>query len=247
MLRNHLTELENLGFHFVGPHTHTYYSHGHFNDGSGTVIQRCSTLDHVYALGSNGMTVSTIPYAATDHRPVLASFPLQPPTLGVREVKARNHTALGAGDLLFVLNAGRLSKVFHCNDVNVIHGIIVEEITTALDSTTPYKTSLIKGHPVPLHLKPDTLRALRERDMEAKLGGDRHKYRALRNKVVRDPEEGQAGLEPGAVAEIPYGPKEGLVAGKLRHQQGEERFPPLLPGRGVGQCRTGSACQQVLR
>ena len=58
MLRDHLKKLEDLGFHFVGPHTHTYHSHGHF-DGSGTVTQRRSLLDHVYGLGNSGMSVST--------------------------------------------------------------------------------------------------------------------------------------------------------------------------------------------
>ncbi len=38
---------------------------------------------------------------------------------------------------------------------------------------------------MPLHFKPDTLMAMKERDLEAKPVGDRHKYRALRNRVVK--------------------------------------------------------------
>ena len=185
MLEDHLDKLEDLGFHFKGPHTHTYHSHGHFGDDSGTTSQRRSTLDHVYALGNNGVTTSTIHYAATDHLPVLATISLLPPKMRVTEVTARNHAALDARDLILALNASRLSRTFLSNDVNEIHRIIVEEIKAALDYVAPYKTSIVKDRPVPLHLKPDTIRTMKERDLEAKPGGDRQRYRLLRNKAVR--------------------------------------------------------------
>ena len=185
MLRAHLDGLSDLGFHFVGPNSPTYCSHGHFDDGTGTVSQRRSTLDHVYALGSSRVSTTTIPYSATDHLPVLADFSAFLPKLGIKEVTKRNYATLRDTDLSLALNASNLSKVYFSDDVNAIHKIIVEEIHSALDLVAPYKTSAIKDRPTPLHLKPDTLGAMKERDLEARPGGDRRRYRTLRNRVVR--------------------------------------------------------------
>ncbi len=185
MLRGHLDKLDDLGFHFVCPSSPTYYSHGHFDDGSGTVSQRCSTLDHVYALGGGSVTATTIPYSATDHLPVLAILSVQQPRLGTKKLTRRNYAALHKEDLICALNAARLSRVFYSDNVNVINTIIVKEIHAALDIVAPYKATLIKNRPTPLHLKPDTIRTMKERDLEARPGGDRQKYRILRNRVVR--------------------------------------------------------------
>ena len=185
MLGDHLERMEDLGFSFLGPDTPTYCSHGHFNDGSGP-SQRKSTLDHVYALGNMGSArARTVPYRATDHLPVTAVVQLLPPRTGVKQITRRNFATVSSSNLIMALNASNLSKVFLHDDVNVIHDTIVGEIKSALDIIAPYKSSLVKDRPVPLHLKPDTLAAMKERDQAAEPGGDIRKYRALRNKVVR--------------------------------------------------------------
>ncbi len=72
--------------------------------------------------------------------------------------------------------------LYAMNDVNQIHEAIVRAITKSLDELAPLKTVQIKdGNP--LSLAPDTLAAMRARDVAAV--SDTTRYRALRNHVTR--------------------------------------------------------------
>ncbi len=76
MLEAHTDKMRDLGYAFVGPTSYTFRSHGQFKDG-----RKCSILDHFYASGldRDGLllaSASTIPYAATDHLPVVAHYPI---------------------------------------------------------------------------------------------------------------------------------------------------------------------------
>ncbi len=184
LLQDHLDALEGMGFNFEGPNSPTFYSYGSFLNADGNYSQKSSTLDHIYGMGVDTKEVRTLSFAATDHRPIIASFQLSAPRPGVRQVRKRDYKAISSGVLLMAINAEELSKVFLHDDVNVIHVIVVKQITLALDKVAPYKSTTVKNRPTPLHLKPDTLRAMEERDQASK-GKDHVKYKQLRNKAVR--------------------------------------------------------------
>ncbi len=184
MIAAHLSYMDSMGFKYMGPYSATYNSHGCFKNEDGSTSRRSSTLDHVYALGLGSVDVHTHSYAATDHYPVVLEVPTARPPSKVRHVSRRNYNGISSTDLLFALNAGRLSKVFQYDDVNLIHRVIVEEIIAALDVVAPIKTSVMKYRQTPLNLKGDTLAAMEARDRAAKQG-DLTKYRDLRNRAGR--------------------------------------------------------------
>ncbi len=184
LLRDHLDALEGMGFNFMGPNGPTFYSYGSFPNADGTHSQKSSTLDHLYGMGISMDEVRILPYAATDHRPVVATVRLAVPRLGVKQVRRRNYRALNSSNFLMAINAEELSKVFLHNDVNVIHDTVVKQISLALDKIAPYRSTTVKIRPTPLNLRPDTLRVMEERDRAARRK-DHNKYRQLRNKAVR--------------------------------------------------------------
>ncbi len=184
LLEQHLLHLEACGFQFMGPDTPTYTSHGRFTSSNGSTGHRMSILDHVYALGGGDdleVKVEVLPDAITDHRPVIARIGLQAPRRGVRQVLMRNYKSLNGKDLIMELNATHLSKVYALDDVDEILHIITGEIVVALDKLVPAKLTTIKDRSTPLHLAPDTLQAMAERDKAATTNSGN--YRALRNKA----------------------------------------------------------------
>ncbi len=184
MISTHLSYMEGMGFKYMSPHTATYNSHGLYRSGGGVISRRSSKLDHVYALGLGSLNVHTHPYAATDHFPVMVDVPTARPKTRTKFVSRRNYSSISSNDLLFALNAERLSKVFQLDDVNLIHRIIVDEITAALDVVAPIRTSIVKCRQTPLNLKGDTLAVMEARDRAAK-EGNLTKYRHLRNRAGR--------------------------------------------------------------
>ncbi len=187
LLQTHIAHMEDHGFHFVGPYSPTYSSHGRFKDADGSYAQRSSTLDHYYALGLGVDKCSkayTVPHAATDHKPVVGLYPVVRPRIDVKCVSRRDLKNVNSTSILSAINASRLSEVFLSEDVNHIHDIIVNEIVATLDRLAPFKTSLVKCRASPLHLRPDTLRTMRERDAAA-AAGNVTRYRRLRNATVR--------------------------------------------------------------
>ncbi len=185
MLEAHINKMRNLGYAFVGPSSFTFRSHGNFKDG-----RKCSILDHFYAFGLDEnelplASASTIPFAATDHLPVAAHYPVSlQRKSGFKSSLRRNYKSISSSQFIMALNAANLSKVFRSENANDIHEIIVREISSALDAVAPLRRSLIKDRQTPLNLKQDTLMAMRERDSAA-AAGNTTLYRRWRNKAVR--------------------------------------------------------------
>ncbi len=126
-----------------------------------------------------------LPFAATDHRPILASFELGGRSRSsLRRSTCRNFKSLDAS-ICWAINATNLSAAFYHDDVEDIHEIIVREITAAMDLVIPEKSILVKERNVPLYLTATTLRVMGERDMVAARGNNHAKYRQLRNKASR--------------------------------------------------------------
>ncbi len=185
MLEDHLSCLEDHGFLFVGPSSPTYRSHGCFNDLDGLASRRSSILDHVYVMGdTNGLEATVLPYAATDHFPVVVILPLCPPTKEIKYSYRRNFGSISSSDLLFALDAQSLGGVFKSEDVNDIHETIVRVVKSALVVVAPLREVAIKNRQTPLNLKADTLRTMEQRDSAA-LAGNVSEYRRLRNRTVK--------------------------------------------------------------
>ncbi len=186
MLEDHVDRLEDLGLLFVGPSSPTYHSHGCFNSLDGLISRRTSILDHAYIMldDASDLEVSVIPYAATDHFPVMVTFPVCPPMKGFKYSSKRNFGSISSSDLLFALDVNSLSEVFKSDDVNYIHETILRVIVSALDVVAPMREVAIKNRQTPLNLKADTLRTMELRDSAA-VAGNVSEYRKHRNKAVR--------------------------------------------------------------
>jgi len=75
--QGHLQTMSRLGFEYVGPFAPTYFSHGSYKG-----EQRCSILDHGYAVGIPGVTAEVLGEAFTDNRPVWFNLPKVASTRG---------------------------------------------------------------------------------------------------------------------------------------------------------------------
>ncbi len=162
----------------------TFYSHGSFEDSNGTISQKFSTLDHVYYRGFSPPDFSVLPIAITDHRPTLSRFDLQHQSSGLKMTRRRNFKSVSTPAICCTINATALSKVFHMEDVDEIHTVIIDEIIAALDQIAPLEEVKVKERACPLYLLPDTLAAIKERDTAA-MQGNHREYRRLRNRAAR--------------------------------------------------------------
>ncbi len=126
----------------------TYKSYALFGDGSKDKTAKESILDHLYYVGMAPPTFQVLPYAATDHRPISASFETQESRRTLREVTCRNFKSLDAS-ICWAINAEKLAAVFQHDDVDIVHDIIVKEITDAMDLVVPRKTILVKERRAP--------------------------------------------------------------------------------------------------
>ncbi len=183
---NHLDCLEECGMNIANEldMSPTFYSHGSFDDGMGSIGQRCSVLDHVYYVGLSDPSFSVLPESMTDHRPTLTGFDLKQQGSGLKVIKRRNYKSVSTSSLCWTINAEALSKVFGLDNVEEIHGIIVDEITAALDVVAPLELVQVKERRTPLYLSSDTLTLMARRDAAA-AGRNHEEYRRLRNKCAR--------------------------------------------------------------
>ncbi len=140
-------------------------------------------MDHLYYVGMAPPTFQVLPYAATDHRPISASFEMQESRRTLREVTCRNFKSLDAS-ICWAINAEKLAAVFQHDDVDIVHDIIVKEITDAMDLVVPRKTILVKERRAPRYRSPATLQAIRDRDVAAS-SSNHSLYKKLRNKANR--------------------------------------------------------------
>ena len=162
----------------------TYVSHGTFEDGSGSAHRKTSVLDHVYYVGTPLSSFKVLPDAMTDHRPTLTELDLRQSSTGLKTILRRNFKSISTSLLCWTINAEALSRVFHLEDVEEAHRIIVEEINAALNIVAPHQEVQVKERRTPLYLSHDTLSLMRSRDAAA-AKGDHDEYRQLRNRTAR--------------------------------------------------------------
>ncbi len=166
----------------------TYYSHGTFDDGNGSVSRKTSVLDHIYFRGLPTPSFTVLPTAMTDHRPVVAEFNLLHQNGGLKYIRRRNFKSVNAPTIAMAINAEALSKVFLMDDVEEIHRAIVNEIIGALDLVAPLRQVQVKDRRAPLYLSQETRCAILARDRAAATAarhGNHAEYRRLRNKAAR--------------------------------------------------------------
>ncbi len=164
--------------------TPTYKSYAVFKDSTGAASAKESILDHLYHSGLGTPEFRVLPFAATDHRPILAVFPLCVANPGLRVTFSRNFGAIEESRICWAINAEELSKVFLLDDEDAIHGVLMDEFTKALDIVAPEERVVVKERKVPLYLSVPTRRAISARDWAAQ-SGDHSLYRRLRNRASR--------------------------------------------------------------
>ncbi len=186
LLERHLRCLEELGLTVANDQdpTPTYRSYAMFKDGDGKDAPKESVLDHLYYAGLAEPRFRVLPFAATDHRPILAVFPMREEKRGFKVSFRRNYKSITENSICCAINAEKLSRIYHLDDVEAAHEVLVNEITDALNIVAPKEEMVVKERAVPLYLRADTRRVMRARDEAAK-AGNHALYRELRNKANR--------------------------------------------------------------
>ncbi len=187
LLRLHMENISSNGFHIANEldMSPTYYSHGIFEDKKeGSFGQRSGILDHIYYRGFPHPTFTVLPYAITDHRPILSIFNLEQQSSSLKVIYRRNFEDINTTAISWAVNAEALSKIFAMDDVDEIHEAIIHEISAALDIVAPLRRVQVKERRTPLYLSFETRMAIRERDCAA-TSGNHDAYRRLRNRAAR--------------------------------------------------------------
>ncbi len=183
LLLAHRDCLNECGLTVANDPAPTFYSHGTFETKSGDTERKTSILDHVCYSGLPPPNFEVLPYSATDHRPTLAKFNLHRYKTDIRVTHRRNFKSANSSRLCGIINAEKLSRVFHLDDAEAIHKIIVQEIVEALDIVAPLQQIVTKERKVPLYLSTLTLKTMKERDAAA-ASSNHVLYRRLRNRVA---------------------------------------------------------------
>ena len=117
----HLTKMSAAGFSFIKPLSLTYFSFRRYSTPGGHLLQRQSTIDHIYHAGLNSSAVNFDGFAATDHHLVKVSLPalLSPPRM-ITTVK-RNLKHLSRASLCSSTDIGRLAGSLLPDKVDNMH------------------------------------------------------------------------------------------------------------------------------
>ncbi len=176
MASNFTERMESMGYLFAGPDTPTYFSHGTYNGN-----KRTSTIDLVYARGL-APCVSVLNFAATDHRPVLASIPITKTSSSVSNMhNVRNLRKLSSAAFCNAIEAYLPVDLYQMTNVDAAHTALVTAITRALDELAPLKRAKPKqSNGFKLSLAPDTLSTMKQRDT---ISPTHPQFRELRNKA----------------------------------------------------------------
>ncbi len=169
--------MESLGYFFAGPNSPTYFSYGSYN-GS----KRTSTIDLVYAHGL-APSVAVLDYAATDHRPVLATVTSAKATLATNSDYVRNLRKVSAAAFCQAIDAYLPGDFYQIEDVDAAQASLVAAVTLALDELAPLKLAKPKQvNGFNLSLAADTLEAIRQRDATSP---SHPLFRSLRNRAKK--------------------------------------------------------------
>ncbi len=169
--------MESMGYFFAGPSLPTYCSYGTCN-GS----KRSSTIDLVYAHGL-APSVDVLDYAATDHRPVLATFTTETNRSTPNKNYVRNLRRVSADALCRSIDSHIPNNFYLMTDLDAAHMSLVTAITAGLDELAPLrmaKPKRVKGFN--LSLAGDTLEAIRQRDTTSP---NHPLFRSLRNRAKK--------------------------------------------------------------
>jgi len=186
MLRHHWATMAGIGLSYTGPDVSkpTFVSHGKFGPHA---THRTSVLDHVYAAGVD-VKVDVLPFAASDHHPVVAKCGLALTTTNRVTPRnpltrtERNYKRMDVDQLNMALLDQDWSPYFCSSDVNACTQMRTTAISNALDISSPRTT--YKDRNCSLKLAPDTREAMRARDWARHHSG-KGVYRQLRNRALR--------------------------------------------------------------
>ncbi len=169
--------MESLGYFFAGPNSPTYFSYGSYNGN-----KRTSTIDLVYAHGL-APSVAVLDYAATDHRPVLATVAATKTTLTTHCDHVRNLQRVSAVAFCQAIDSYLPGDFYQIVDVDAAQASLVAAITAALDELAPLKLARPKQvNGFNLSLAADTLEAIRQRDATSP---SHPLFRPLRNRAKK--------------------------------------------------------------
>ena len=177
---SHLATMEELSLPLLGPQEPTFFSYGSFN-GS----RRTSVLDHVYGRGILA-DITVLQYAATDHRPVLASISVptspEPPKWVSKTLRCLKK--VNSDHLCLAIEEEIPKNLYQELDVDTVANMVVTATLRALDKVAPKKVVTVKKTaPLP-YLAPDTKAVMVARDRAAAANCSKD-YRPLRNKASR--------------------------------------------------------------
>ena len=169
-----VTEELGLAWTETGP---TFRSHGRF-DGE----HRVSTIDLVYSRSVMETMVSVLPDSGSDHSPLFAVIEgTKKSSNPKRETRQdRNWKNLDSAALQLHLLGWDWRPLFCSKDVNEGVSLLKSAMTSGIDVAVPLRVYCTPN--IGLRLRPDTLKAMKERD-KAKRAGALH-YKALRNKSL---------------------------------------------------------------
>ena len=169
-----VTEELGLVWARTGP---TYRSHGCFGG-----EHRLSTIDLVYSRCAMETEVTVLTDSGTDHSPIHALIKgVQKASMPKRETRQdRNWKNINSDALELHLLSWDWGPLFSSKDVNEAVSLLNSAMTSAIDMAVPLRKYTTPN--IGIRLKPDTLKAMRERD-KAKKSGALH-YKALRNRCL---------------------------------------------------------------
>ncbi len=185
LLTMFLARVEDLGFMLENdPKQPTYRSHGCFRTEEGT-RPRESVLDLVFSLGVRPLgPVRILNNAASDHSPLIVSYPVYKEKEGLKVIQCRNFRSMTPPALLMAINAENISAVFQEESPDKIAGILSREITAAMGLLAPERLVQVKDRRDRLLLQQDTRQAMAARDAAADKR-DWGLYRRMRNLAAR--------------------------------------------------------------
>ena len=227
--------LANAGY-FLHPTSPTWYSHGQYNG-----KRRTSTIDLVFTAGLDA-SVSVLPDATTDHRPVkcVVAASLVKGNLGPRQIMTRNIKRVTTDAWESALDSYPWHQTYEMDDVNKVAAFIKEGIAAALDVVAPLRAVRIKPG-APLYLSRETKLAMAARDAAAR-GTD--SYKRLRNRATALTRRDRLLSNLERLSAANYDCKtlwalanEALGKGDARHTP----KPPLERGDGVKSSTPGEA------
>ncbi len=174
LLKTLWNALEGTGVDYIST-APTYFSHGTYNG-----ARRSSCIDHVYVAGLT-TTVTVLPEASTDHRPVLVNLSCANNNVKspLTEICRRNFKKLTSQKLNAALELWDWASIYKIHNVESVHDYLTRGIISALDMVAPVQSCRVRRG-ANTYLSTETITAMKQRDAASHT----HDYKKLRNKVT---------------------------------------------------------------